>query len=323
MNEPGLMRARYAALVSAALLLVVTTYCIGFALTVPLGPETRILYFFLSLVFVPLLSLGALLSGWRLLEGNTWGKFGATLGTISVAVSALFLLQWLFVDFLMSKNKLFVPQPWKALGAALAVAIVAYVASRRYTRNFVSRFPGRGYLLFSCLCLFVSAAHAFQFIPKFIQKGEEAASLAHFPAEDLLYEPAPTFSLRGPYTEKFDFVSTRGKVVLMNFWTTWCGPCITELPHLQKIEEEFGPERFTFLAINADVDTADVKPFVDSNGYKFKTLFGREILGAYRIHQFPVTFLIDKQGVVRRVFVGYFKSSPERMKAVLGKLINE
>ena len=317
------MRARYLAVASAMLLLVATAYCIVFALTVPLGPETRILYFFLALVFLPLLTLGAMVSGWRLLEGNTWSKFGATLGTISVAVSALALLQWLFLDFLMSKNKLVVPQPWKALSAALVVSIVFYVAARRYTRNYVSKYPGRGYIFFCCFCLFVSSFHALQFIPKFVQKGEEAASLAHFPAEDLLYEPAPAFSLRGPYTEKYDFVSASGKPVLLNFWTTWCGPCRTEMPHLQKIEEELGPKRFTFLAINADLDTACVKPFIDGLGYNFKTLFGREIMRDYKVGQFPVTFLIDKKGIIRRVYVGYFKSSPDRMKAVLKKLINE
>jgi thiol-disulfide isomerase/thioredoxin len=323
MNEPGPTRARYIALVSAVLLLVATAYCILFVLTVPLGPETRIVYLFLSLVFVPFLSLGAMLSGWRLLEGSTWSKFGATLGTISVAVSALALLQWFFLDFLMSKNNVVVPHPWKALGAALAVAITLYVVSRRYTRDFVSKYPGRGYLLFCCFCFFVGAFHAFQFIPKFAQKGEEAASLAHFPAEDLLYEPAPGFSLRGPHTEKYDLVSARGKPVLLNFWTTWCGPCKAELPHLQNIAEELGSERFTFLAINADLDTARVKPFVDSLGYTFKTLYGREIMHDYKVQQFPVTFLVDKKGIVRRVYVGYFKSSSDRMKAVLEKLINE
>lgn len=323
MIELGLLRTRYVSAVCAVLLLGATAYSIAFLLTVPLGPETSILYYFLSLVFIPLLSLGSLLSGWRLLEGNTWIKFGSSLGSISVAVSAVVLLQWVLIDFLMYRNKLVAPQLWKALGAGLAVALLVYVASSRYTRNFVSNYPGRGYLFFSCLCLFVSASHAFQFIPSFVRKGEEAASLAHFPAEDLIDRPAPAFSLRGPYTGKFDLVSARGKAVLLNFWTTWCGPCRAEMPHLQKIQDELGSERVVFLAVNLDSDTSDVKSLIDSLGYRFTTLYGREIQRAYKVEQYPVTFLVDKKGIIRRVYVGYFRSYPDRMKAVLEKLISE
>lgn len=317
------MRIRYVAAVCAVLLVGSSAYSVVFVLTVPLGPETSILYFFLSLVFVPLSAYAAILSGWRLLEENAWSRFGATLGTVAVAASGAALLQWLLIDFLMWKNKIVFLQPWKALCASLVVTGVLYAVSRRYTLNFVSKYPGRGYLLFSCICLFVSAFHAFQFIPEFSQKGEQAASLAHFPAEELLNEPAPAFALGGPYTGKYELINARGKVVLLNFWTTWCGPCQAELPHLQKMEEELGTERFTLLAINADTDTACVKPFVDSLGYKFKTLFGREIMRDYRVHQFPVTFVVDKKGIIRSVFVGYFKSTPYKMRAVVRKLIEE
>ncbi len=97
-----------------------------------------------------------------------------------------------------------------------------------------------------------------------------------------------------------DLTAFRGKVVLLNFWATWCPPCVKEMPSLQRLQEKLAGEDFVVLAISVDEDAEEVRDFVRRQGLTFPILFDPDHVVAerYQALKYPETFLIDRSGVV-------------------------
>ncbi|OGC23387.1 hypothetical protein A2291_06495 [candidate division WOR-1 bacterium RIFOXYB2_FULL_42_35] len=97
-----------------------------------------------------------------------------------------------------------------------------------------------------------------------------------------------------------------GKVVLLNFWATWCPPCRSEMPSMQKLYETWDRDKFVMLAVNVNQDKVTVNTFAKQNNYTFPILLdlNGEIAGKYRIRGIPTTFLIDKDGKIITKIVG-------------------
>jgi len=104
-----------------------------------------------------------------------------------------------------------------------------------------------------------------------------------------------------------DVASFRGKVVVVNFWATWCPPCVEEMPSLEKLHRALGPEGLVVIGVSVDEDEGTLRSFVQNMGVTFPTLRdpgGRGPTAAYRTTGFPETFVLDPQGVLLDKYIG-------------------
>ena len=92
----------------------------------------------------------------------------------------------------------------------------------------------------------------------------------------------------------------KGKVVLLNFWATWCPPCRVEMPSMETLYHHFKDQGFEILAVNLGEDAAHVQQFMDNNNHTFPVLLDRdEKVGAlYGIRAIPTSYIIDRSGKI-------------------------
>jgi peroxiredoxin len=109
--------------------------------------------------------------------------------------------------------------------------------------------------------------------------------------------------LAGKNVKLSDF---QGKVVLLNFWASWCPPCRSEMPGLQKLFEKLKGSNFQMLAVSLDRDPRAARAIIKEYGYTFPVLLapGDKVAEHYKIGAIPTTFIIDKQGRIASRTVG-------------------
>lgn len=122
---------------------------------------------------------------------------------------------------------------------------------------------------------------------------------------------APAFTLPSlPDDAPISLESQRGRVVLVNFWATWCKPCETEMPSMQRLQQTLAGEPFTLLAVSVDTDAAAVRAFRDHFGLTFPILYAPDGVAAKRVAEryetfrYPESFLIGRDGRIAARFVG-------------------
>ncbi len=118
---------------------------------------------------------------------------------------------------------------------------------------------------------------------------------------------APDFALRDADGKLVRLSDYRGKVVLLNFWATWCGPCKLEIPWFIEFERQHKDKGFAVLGVSMDEDGWEVvKPFIRRLGVNYRVLMGDdEVARLYGgVDALPTSFLIDRQGRVAGVHVG-------------------
>ena len=117
---------------------------------------------------------------------------------------------------------------------------------------------------------------------------------------------APAFTFTDLVTGKTTKLSDlRDKPVYLNFWATWCPPCVRELPHIQAKYEQY-KDRIHFLAISVDSEQDAPAQFISSKGYTFTVGYGneREISRAYNIEAIPASYIIGTDGTIKAQIVG-------------------
>src|SRR5262245_10893109 len=118
---------------------------------------------------------------------------------------------------------------------------------------------------------------------------------------------APGFSLpsRGGDTVGLD--KLKGRVVMINFWASWCGPCRQEMPLLEQMHKRYSSLGFTLLGVNVDANSADAEQWLAKTPVTFPILFDREskVSKMYSVNAMPSSIFIDRKGNVRYMHRGY------------------
>ena len=118
---------------------------------------------------------------------------------------------------------------------------------------------------------------------------------------------APDLALRTLAGPNLRLQEQRGKVVMINFWATWCGPCRQEMPHLSRLYDKYRAAGFVLLGVNVDDDARRAGDMAQRLGLPFPVLFDTEksVSRLYDLGTMPSSVLIDRDGRVRYVHAGY------------------
>ncbi|HWE29653.1 MAG TPA: TlpA disulfide reductase family protein [Polyangia bacterium] len=119
--------------------------------------------------------------------------------------------------------------------------------------------------------------------------------------------------------------SLRGKVVLVDFWASWCEPCKKELPLLDKLAPRLRAKGIEIVAVNIDDDKNKAADFVKSHGLHLTVLpdSTKKIVSAYEPPKMPSSFVVDKAGVVRAVHGGFEPGDESKLEAELTQLVSK
>ena len=117
---------------------------------------------------------------------------------------------------------------------------------------------------------------------------------------------APRVELRADSGAEVDLSDYRGKFVLLNFWATWCPPCVQELPSLNQLAREFESSGLVVLGVSVDEDQQAYEQFLERFDVSFPTVRDPERVAANRFGtmKYPETYLIDPDGYVKQKYVG-------------------
>lgn len=133
----------------------------------------------------------------------------------------------------------------------------------------------------------------------------------------------PAFSLTALDGRVVRSADLHGKVVVLNFWATWCGPCKEEMPSLDRLRRQFDPQEFVLLAVTTDLQRNSIKAFLKHLGLDIPVLFDedKEVSAAFMVRGLPTTVLIGKDGkVVGRAMGPRAWDSPEAV-ALVSRLV--
>ncbi len=122
---------------------------------------------------------------------------------------------------------------------------------------------------------------------------------------------------------RHDLKAHRGKVVLVNFWATWCEPCRHEMPSIQRLRDRLGDTRFAVLPVNVDEPEARVRRYVDEVRLDLPIVLdpGKRVTSQWGVKVLPSTFLVGPDGRVRYRLVGDIDWNSERAVGVIDRLL--
>ena len=150
------------------------------------------------------------------------------------------------------------------------------------------------------------------------------ASPPQFDLKSAVGQPMPEFKLKDADGQTVHAADYKGKVVLLDFWATWCGPCKIEIPWFMDFERQFKDQGFAVVGVSMDEDgwTA-IKPYVQNMKMNYRVLLGNDdVSTAYGgLDSLPTTLLIDRQGKIASVHVGVAMGKEEFKNAIV-QLLN-
>jgi len=148
-------------------------------------------------------------------------------------------------------------------------------------------------------------------------------SISPIDSDSIVNSRAPDFTLKDVNGKTVTLSSFRGKVVLLNFWATWCPPCRAEMPALNRLYRESRHRGLEIIAVSTDRSIDHIKDFLEKNRVDFLMLFDEDRGAAkqYRVFSMPTTFLIDRNGMVVEKFYGEYDWTEPETKGKIEKLL--
>jgi len=139
-------------------------------------------------------------------------------------------------------------------------------------------------------------------------------------------QQAPSFSARALDGDStLSLASYKGKVVFLDFWASWCGPCQTAMPLIESLRSEFPADQFQVLAVNIDESPDKAKSFLASRktkvGYPSVSDPEGHLPATYGLKTMPTSYLIDRNGVVRAVHAGFRASDMDGLRSEIRGLL--
>jgi cytochrome c biogenesis protein CcmG/thiol:disulfide interchange protein DsbE len=137
--------------------------------------------------------------------------------------------------------------------------------------------------------------------------------------------PAPDFELENVAGGKTKASDLRGRVLVVDFWATWCEPCIMEIPKFNKMAEEFKGKDVEIVGITVESAHADIKPKVKETGMKYTVLVGNDAVvdGFGGLVGFPTTFVVTKDWKIYKKYMGALPDKDMRIRKDIEKLLAE
>ena len=144
----------------------------------------------------------------------------------------------------------------------------------------------------------------FTFVPPPGAVEVEQFGMASAPAME--GRPAPGFTLTSLGGKKRSLEQYRGRIVLLDFWATWCAPCRKELPHLEALYRKYGKDQLVVFAINTSEARGKVEDFIRRSGYTFPVLLDTDgsVMSSFGVTSIPQIFVIDREGKIAVHLVG-------------------
>jgi thiol-disulfide isomerase/thioredoxin/tetratricopeptide (TPR) repeat protein len=132
-------------------------------------------------------------------------------------------------------------------------------------------------------------------------------------------EPVGELQLESIDGRNLKLADLKGKVVLIDFWATWCGPCVAEIPSLKKLQEKH-KDRLEIIAVSIDEDSRKVRPFVSENQLNFLVSHSPALGKQFKATSIPTSLFIDKQGNLRYRKVGFEEGDEREVEIVITEL---
>jgi peroxiredoxin len=134
---------------------------------------------------------------------------------------------------------------------------------------------------------------------------------------------APDFTLKDVNGRTVALSSLKGKVILLNFWASWCPPCRAEMPSLNRLYNEIKAKGFEVVAVSSDNSLSHIREFLVKSRVDFTVLFDEKktVTLQYKVFSMPTTFLIDKEGFIVEKYYGEYEWTEPEVRSRIEKLL--